>query len=289
MKLAALVTAATILARTAAADPKTAVDEMRARVRGGNFDEAIAIGEREVRISPRDSSVWLALGEAYGSKARNASVFSQLGLAKKCKAAFEHAVETDPKNVDAHDDLFHFYIQAPGIAGGSVALARAEAGQILRLDASRGHAALAALAANEKNDAAAEAEFKQAIAADRSNFAARIGLGSLWNESKRFGEAKQMWRGLLADSELEMPSRYQLARTCLLSGTDLEEGVAQLKAYLGKTPRPEQPTWADADWRLGLLYEKLGRKTEAIAAWKEALRINPGHEHAKKELKRVGS
>lgn len=48
-----------------------------------------------------------------------------------------------------------------------------------------------------------------------------------------------------------------------------------------------QPSHGAAQWRLGLVLEKAGRRTDAIAALETAVRLDPSLEAAKKDLKRV--
>jgi tetratricopeptide (TPR) repeat protein len=50
----------------------------------------------------------------------------------------------------------------------------------------------------------------------------------------------------------------------------------------------DEITRAEAEWRLALLYEKLGRRSDAISALKDALKLDPEHSDAKKDLKRLG-
>ena len=209
--------AALLLMFGAVAASDDPIARIEARLGANDPDGAVALGEQAVRSFPEDSALWLTLGEAYGAKAQAASVVKRLPLAKKCKAAFERAVALDPANVDARSALLTYCLEAPAIAGGDVALARRQAGEIARLDRCRGHLASASIALHEKDLPGAEAELGLAI--------------------------------------------------------ETAGGPEEL---------------ADAKCQLALLYEKLGRKPEAIDALREALRLRPGHSQAKSELKRLG-
>ena len=46
-------------------------------------------------------------------------------------------------------------------------------------------------------------------------------------------------------------------------------------------------THAHARWRLGLVYENMGRKQEAVSELETALRLKPDLEEAQKDLKRL--
>jgi tetratricopeptide (TPR) repeat protein len=271
------------------ADTDKAISEIRAFIEKDDVDAAIARGEKAVAAEPDSSQAWLWLGRAYGRKGQKASIFSQLGLARKCKAAFEKSAALDPKNVDARVDLVSYYLQAPGLVGGSKEKAKEQAAEILKLDAVRGHIVLGSVLAAEKDLAGAEAELKKAVEAEPNGFRGANALGGFYINQKRWADARALWQKRLesGDPADAMP-HYQLARIALFSDSDLEKGVEQMKAYLAVPPLPERPTWADAHWRLGLLYEKLGRKDDARVEFREALKLNAGHAQAQKDLKRIG-
>lgn len=283
-----------LLALSAAAVPApcaelpSAAARVEALARSGDDDGAIALGEDALRSSPGDAALWLALGEAYGGKARSASVLARLGLARKCRAAFERAVELAPGDIEARSALFTYYLEAPTILGGGPSRARLEAEAIGRLDPVRGHCALGALLLHEKDFDGAEAEYRRALDSRPEDAEARAGLGAVLLEQSRFDDARRIWSGLVDDPGLGRVAHYQLGRISLESGNALDEGVAHFRLYLAAPPPPEAPSWADADWRLGLLYEKLGKREEAIGALREAVRRDPGHGPAKKDLKRLG-
>ena len=289
VSLLVLAAAAAPAARPASApDAASAAERAEARLRAGDAEEASRIAEAALADSPADASLWRVLGEACGVRARNAPLLSRLRLAKKCREAFEKAVALAPEDVDARLDLFTYYLEAPRIAGGGTARAREQGEAIVRLDPARGHAALGALFAREKEPARAEAEYRSALDADPRSSEARAGLGALLLDEGRFEEARRAWLALADDPDFGPVAHFQIGAIARLSGADLDDGIEHLKLYLASPPPPEAPTWADAQWTLGVLYEKAGRREEAVAALRDALRLDPGHAEAKKELRRLG-
>ncbi len=113
------------------------------------FGDAVDVLESAAEISPRSSEAQLWLGRAYGRLAEGNKLLA-FGRARKARAAFEKAVELDPKNRDALDDLFEFYFEAPGIVGGGLDKAEAVAKQIAALDAEDGAELLARVARARK-------------------------------------------------------------------------------------------------------------------------------------------
>jgi Flp pilus assembly protein TadD len=59
-----------------------------------------------------------------------------------------------------------------------------------------------------------------------------------------------------------------------------------LRTYLSVEPEGNEPTLAEAHWKLGLVLEKLGRAHEAAAEWREAVRLDSASPAAR-DLKRV--
>lgn len=286
--LLVLAAAAAAPAFAATGDASSAAERAEARLRAGDWDAAIEIAEDALRETPESAALWRIAGEAYGGKARTASVLAQIRLARKCRAAFEKAVALAPEDVDARTDLFTYYLEAPGIAGGGAARAREQAEAIARIDPVRGHAALGALFFREKDLSRAEAEYRLVLETAPDDADARAGLGAVLLARSRFDEARRLWSGLVGDAGLGPIAHYQLGEISLLSGTELDEGVEHFRRYLASPPRPEAPPPADAEWRLALLFERIGRKDDARAALREALRFDPRHAEAKKELKLLG-
>ncbi len=77
---------------------------------------------------------------------------------------------------------------------------------------------------------------------------------------------------------------YRLGRLAAISGRQLEEGEQAFQAYLGQPAPRGEPTHADANWRLGQIYEKMGKRDLARARYEKALELNPAHPQAKLSL-----
>jgi len=65
------------------------------------------------------------------------------------------------------------------------------------------------------------------------------------------------------------------------------EKTSWYKKYLEHKPKPNNPTWAYAHWRLGMVYEKLGNKEQAISEYEKAIELDPDNKEAKESLKKV--
>ncbi|MBK9062362.1 MAG: tetratricopeptide repeat protein [Acidobacteria bacterium] len=212
MKLAFAALALALALPASAEDARVA--PIKAALKAERWDAAVEAGEKLVKEAPESSEAQMWLGRAYGQKALKASLFSQMGWAKKCKASFEKAVALDPKDVDARVDLLQYYANAPGIAGGGIDKARAQQKALDGLDPVRGAQMNGFILLKEKKPAEAEAEYRRAVSLAPEN--------------------------------------------------------------------------GSAHWRLGRVLERGGKKDEAKASYKEALRLDPTLEGAKKDLERLG-
>ena len=125
--------------------------------------KALTYFQAAVAAAPTEGRHHHGLDDAYGRSAQKAGILSQFGLAKKCVAAYEHAVALEPTNLDFRHSLFEFYRRAPGIAGGGLDKATAQAEAITKIDAQRGRFAFATLYAGEKKYAEALAQFDEAL------------------------------------------------------------------------------------------------------------------------------
>jgi tetratricopeptide (TPR) repeat protein len=216
-----------LLACAAGAEPPRHLPEVDAALDRGAYDEAVTLAERAVEADPRCSGCWHWLGKAYGLKAKHAAILLQLPLARRCKAAFEKAVELDPGNTAARLDLLSYYVKAPGIAGGSAKRAAGQAEALARLSPARGHLAVALMRLEARELAAGETALKAAFEADPAD-----------------------WRVISAYvSFLEGQRRYQ-------------EALERLDGFLGRTPaEAEEPARSAAQARRAQLLARVGGRT----------------------------
>jgi tetratricopeptide (TPR) repeat protein len=248
--------ARTAFAQVAAADP----DNADAAYHLGQLalmryeqEEAVKWLEKATTLAPRSSPYFKALGDAYGLSAQKAGLFSQLGFARKCLAAYEKGVALDPQNVSARYALFNFYRSAPSLVGGGMDKARAQAQEIQKLDVLRGTLALVEISVADKKYAEA--------------------FETLENYRRSHPEA--------------LDAVYQIGRMAVLSGLQLDEGAAALKEYLTHTPDDNQPPLWAAHWRLGQIFEKKGDPATARSEYEAALKLNPTQPQLLEAMKRL--
>jgi Tfp pilus assembly protein PilF len=252
-----------------------------------DVDAAVQYGEKAVELDGGNWECQLWLGHAYGRKAQKASLLSKLSNAKKCKAAYERAVELKADSVEARQALMGYLLQAPGIAGGDKTKAREQASEIQKLDTVRGHLAFAQIYLSENDAAKAEQEYIAITELDPNNQVYRNNLGLFYVNLGKYDQARNIFLTLHEAAPRESAYIYQLGKIALLSEKDLDKGLEYFQDYLRVEPKPDYPTWADAHWRMGLIQEKLGGKDKAAAEYQKALELNPEHKFAKESLSKI--
>jgi tetratricopeptide (TPR) repeat protein len=289
--------------------------------KSGDIDAAIAQAEQAVSLDPGKSAYHELLCELYGTKAQRVSMFSAMKFAHKIREEGEKALQLDPKSSDAYELLIQFYLQAPGIAGGDKNKAYQMLDKLLQLDPVRANLIRGESAVNEKQEAKAEDYYNNAVLADANSYSAHTALANWYLSKKKYDLAEknsrdllridrgraagyvflaiqfalqERWRELdaiLADAEKNVPDDlgyfYQAGRVLWAGGKELPRAEKYFKKYLSQEPEIGAPALAHAHWRLGLVYEKEGRKPEAIQEVQMAVNMKPDLEAAKKDLKRL--
>jgi tetratricopeptide (TPR) repeat protein len=217
----------------------------------GDPDSAIPEFEKAVELAPNSSELWRQLGDAYGFAAQKAGMLSKISLARKCRAAYERAVELDPGNLAARSSLMTYYQSAPGVMGGGLDKAFAQAAEIKARDLDRGRVAYATLYAADHRYAEAFDELEEVLRANPDSYRA--------------------W--------------FQLGRLSALSGDRVDRGMELLRKCLAVEPPAGAQGHDVVHWRLGNLWERRGNKKAARAEYDAALKVNPNFEQAKESLK----
>ncbi|HYO15699.1 MAG TPA: tetratricopeptide repeat protein [Thermoanaerobaculia bacterium] len=270
-------------------DPAAAYYAGRSLFALRRYEPAMGWLEKAVELAPKNSEYHLWLGRACGQAALEASVLRAPGLAKRTKAAWEKAVALEGGNLDARQDLMQYYLNAPGIMGGSEVKAREQAAEIQKRDAVRGHVAWAIVHATKKNPAAAEKELAAAIRLDPSNPRPRFALGALQQNAERWAEAFETYEAILEIEPYHWDSLYQIGKIGATTGQRLDRAEECLKRYLGHTPAgyPHAPL-SNAHYRLGMVYEKKGNKALARTHYRKAVELDPKLEEARRALGKLG-
>lgn len=286
-RLTILLLCAALSATALAAAASESRSRGEAQMRAGDLEAAAASLEQAVSEAPGDAAAHHLLGAAYGLQASRGSMFSKMRLAGKMREHFERAVELAPDELDYRESLLQYYAQAPAVAGGGADKARAQAAEIARRDPVRGLLARATVLRVEGKPEEAIAAYRQAYKARPEDGRVGLGLAIYLQELQRFDEAFAHLRQVVERTPGLLGAWYQIGRTAVLASANHAEGEAAFRRFLAGTPGANDPPLAAAHWRLGMLYEQMGRKADARTAYQEALRLDPKNAEAGAALKKL--
>jgi tetratricopeptide (TPR) repeat protein len=227
------------------------------------WDEAIAACENAVALDSGSSDNHLWYGRALGEKADRVSFIRAYGLAKRVKAEFETAVSLDPRNAEALSDLGDYYREAPAIVGGGRDKAEAIADKLDGVDRARAEELRGRIAASNKDIAAAEQHFRQAITTSPHPATYWMVLASFYqkqNNSLRMQEA--IHAGLEANGSRGEPL-VDAAHLLMRSGEDPQAAIHLLREYLASPEKSEDEPAFRVHLLLADLLSKQGDTTGA--------------------------
>lgn len=251
------------------------------------WDDGLTACEKAVSLAPENGVYHLWLGRIYGEKADRAVFFKAAGLAKKVRVEFEHAVEFDPNNWEARTDLAEFYLEAPGIVGGSEDKARAQADLLLPLNPAMAHWVRARIAQKHKDMDAAEQEYRLAIEASHGGARAWVNLAGFYRHIGRLDEMEQALR-TMESRPLDRPAALMDGASMLYrSGRNDAMATRLVRRYLASATTEEWPAFK-AHYLLGQLLEKQGEREAAAGEYRTALAMAHSFNRAGDGLQRVG-
>lgn len=127
-----------------------------------NWDDAIKYGNKLIAMFPKNADYWFKYGGALGMKAKSVNKFKALGMIDDVKDAFETSAKLDAKHINTRWALVMFYIELPGIVGGSEAKAQKYANELMNLSKVDGYLAKGYIDVYFKRYDNAELNYKKA-------------------------------------------------------------------------------------------------------------------------------
>jgi len=217
-------------------------------------EEAAAFLERAATLSPNDPRILADYGTACLMRASDLGVsLKSIGYARRGRDALLQAVQLSPDVIAYREGLVAFYRKAPGIVGGSMAKAYAQADEIIKRDPVRGSIVKATILAEEKKYDEARASCEKALQTQPDNYLALYTLGRIASET----------------------------------GVELARGEQVLRHCLELTPAIQEPDFGGVHYRLGLIAEKAGHPDTARAEYQIAVKLDPTFEPAAAALARL--
>jgi Flp pilus assembly protein TadD len=212
----------------------------------GDARRATEFFQQAVAAEPGNSVCHHWLGRAYGRRAETGNPFTALGYASKARQNFEKAVEIDPKNSEAVNDLFEFYLEAPGFIGGGMEKATKIADQIAEMNEAEGNYARARIEEKHKNYHRAEQHLRRAMELAPRQVGRVIDLAKFLAKQGRFEESERTFvaaEKLAPDAPKVM---YARAAVYIETGRNIETARVLLEKYIASPLTPDDPSREDA-------------------------------------------
>jgi tetratricopeptide (TPR) repeat protein len=288
----------------------------------GDRATPLTLAEKAVALDGRTARYHRQVAEVLGVAAQHAGAIQQLFLARRFRREIDAALALDPRDLQSLRDLLEFYLLAPGIAGGDQNRAIEVARRIAAIDAVEGFLARARIGGFQNQIAAKEVMLRQAAESQPPRYKALIALAQFYLEAghsnlsaaEEQGKAamnldpgrvdayallaviyadRSSWGELdstLAAGLREVPDDpvpyYRAAVRLLAAGRDPIRAERYLRVYLAQEPEGNEPLASEARWRLGLALEAKGQAADALAEFKESVRLDP-ESKAAQEIKHL--
>lgn len=212
----------------------------------GDANRAAEFFQQAVAADPNNSVHYHWLGRAYARQAEAAGMFNALGFATKSRQNLEKAVELDHKNIEAANDLFEFYLEAPGFMGGGLEKAARLAAQIAELDAAEGEYSQSRIAGKKKDLEQAETHLRRAIELAPRQVGRVLDLAKFLAKQGRFEESEKTFQAAEKVEPHAPKILYARAEAYIEARRNMEVAKNLLKRYLSAQLTPDDPPRADA-------------------------------------------
>jgi tetratricopeptide (TPR) repeat protein len=206
----------------------------------GDYKKALA-------ISPVNSEYELSLGRAWGRRAETGNWLMATSHASRTRQCFEKAVALDPHNREAKNDLFDFYLNAPGFLGGGTEKAEAAAKSIAGERPAEYEFEEAQIADRKKDYATAEAHLRRAMELAPSEAGRVVDLARYLAKRGRLKESDLLFEqaGKMAPDQPRIA--FAEASANIENHRGMERARALLESYLHASLTPDDPPRQEAE------------------------------------------
>lgn len=203
--------------------------------------------EKAVAMDSRNSSYVNWLGKAFGRRAETSSFFTAPSYASKTRQYFEKALALAPGNLEAVDDLFEYYLEAPGFLGGGQDKAARLAEQIREEATAKYHSLMARLAEKRKQWQEAEKHWHEAAELAPSEVGRLIDLAKFLARRGRHAESERVFEQAEKIAPESQPLKFERAKVYIEAGRHQETARKLLREYLQSSSlTPDDPPRSEA-------------------------------------------
>jgi Flp pilus assembly protein TadD len=211
-----------------------------------DYKKAVELFEKCVALTPNSSEAHLWLGRAWGRRAENSTLMA-ISYAKKAHQAFEKAAALDPQNDEAKNDLFDYYLNAPGFLGGGVEKAEALSRGIAATRPIEHEFEQAQIAEKRNNLTAAEAHFRRAMELAPNDAGRIMDVARFLAKRGRFQESDELFERARKAQPNKPGVNFAEAKVAIDNHRNLERARTLLRTYLQSQLTPDDPPRQEAE------------------------------------------
>ena len=208
----------------------------------GEYKKAAEAFEKAQQMDPSNAQIYHWLGRTYGRRAETGMFLTAPGNASKARQFFEKSVALDPKNQEAVNDLFDYYLEAPGFLGGGINKAEELAAHIGALNPAEGHYAQAQIKDKLKEYSEAEAHLRMAAELSPHQVGRWIDIAKYLAKLHKFAESETMWEKAAKMAPDQPKVLYNRAETYVSTNRNLDEARKMLQEYMQSKLTPDDPS-----------------------------------------------
>jgi len=203
------------------------------------YKKATESFERATQLEPRTSTHWHWLGRTFGRRAELSSFVTAPGYASKARQNFERAVELDSRNIEALNDLFEYYLQAPGFLGGGLDKAQALIDKIGAVDPVERHWAIARVAEEKKDFNTAEASLRRSMELAPKQIGRVVDLAKFVARRGRTQESDAIFEQARKIEPNHPTYLWERANILIEQKRNMKEARQLLQQYLASKVKPD--------------------------------------------------
>jgi Flp pilus assembly protein TadD len=236
-----------ILAQDSAPDSPTFLLTGKNYFMLGDYKKAVDYFEKSLHQNPGSSEAELWLGRAWGRRAENSGGPMAMIYASRTRQCFEKALALDPANREAKNDLFDFYLNAPGFLGGGVDKAESAARAIATERPAEYEFEESQIAEKRSDFAGAEAHLRRAIDLAPHESGRVVDLARFLAKRSRLEESDRLFAQARALAPGKPGIALAEARANIENNRNPEQARKLLQEYLQSSLTPDDPPRLEAE------------------------------------------